>query len=90
MAVALQDPSAMRADIEAGCLADLEAEPAMMLQVMAAVDLYCGCGGLSFVDTKTDQVHIKTQWAVDNEESACCSFRANYPDAAVSNRARSS
>lgn len=53
-------------------------------RVLNAVDLYCGCGGMSFVDHKTDRVHINTHWAVDNEESACCSFRVNYPDAAVS------
>ena len=59
-------------------------DPAHVLQKLQAVDLYCGCGGMSFIDQKTDKVHIKTQWAVDSVEAMCQSFQVNYPDATVS------
>jgi site-specific DNA-cytosine methylase len=54
------------------------------LQKLQAVDLYCGCGGMSFIDQKTNKVQIKTQWAVDSVEAMCQSFQVNYPDATVS------
>lgn len=54
------------------------------LQKLEAVDLYCGCGGMSFVDHKTKQVQIQTRWAVDSAKAMCLSFEANYPDAKVS------
>jgi len=57
--------------------------PAHFLQKLQAVDLYCGCGGTSFIDQKTDKVQIKTQWAVDSVEAMCQSFQVNYPDATV-------
>ncbi|KAL0040722.1 hypothetical protein WJX79_003028 [Trebouxia sp. C0005] len=50
---------------------------------LQAVDLYCGCGGMSFIDQKTDKVQIKTQWAVDSVQAMCQSFQVNYPDATV-------
>jgi site-specific DNA-cytosine methylase len=55
------------------------------LQEIAALDLYCGCGGLSFIDGvyAEDGVEIQTKWAVDYNESCCYSFLANYPDAQV-------
>lgn len=54
------------------------------VQKINAVDLYCGCGGMSFVDQKGEQVHIQTRWAVDSVKAMCCSFQVNYPDATVS------
>ena len=53
------------------------------LQEVAALDLYCGCGGLSFIDGvyTADGVEIQTKWAVDYNESCCASFQANYPKA---------
>ncbi len=59
-------------------------DPAHVLQKLQAVDLYCGCGGMSFIDQKTDKVHVQTQWAVDSVEAMCQSFQVNYPDATVS------
>ncbi|DBA74077.1 TPA: hypothetical protein ACH3X1_010890 [Trebouxia sp. C0004] len=65
-------------------------EPAFLKTVSAglprklqAVDLYCGCGGMSFIDQKTEKVQIKTQWAVDSVQAMCHSFQVNYPDATV-------
>lgn len=56
------------------------------VQQVTALDLYCGCGGLSFIDGSYDDegVEITTKWAVDFNESCCLSFRANYPDAQAS------
>lgn len=48
------------------------------------LELYCGCGGLSFIDRRTDDVIIETKWAVDYEASMCAAFKANYPQAFVS------
>jgi site-specific DNA-cytosine methylase len=55
------------------------------MQEIAALDLYCGCGGLSFIDGvyAEDGVEIQTKWAVDYNESCCASFQANYPEAQV-------
>lgn len=64
---------------------------------MYALDLFCGCGGLSFVDTDLEAtelpdgtlhpgVRIETMWAVDMDPSACDTFRVNYPRAKVSDR----
>ena len=55
------------------------------MQEIAALDLYCGCGGLSFIDGvyREDGVEIQTRWAVDYNESCVASFRANYPNAQV-------
>ncbi len=63
-------------------------DPAHVLQKLQAVDLYCGCGGMSFIDQKTDKVQIKTQWAVDSVEAMCQSFQVNYPDATVGHGAQ--
>jgi len=54
------------------------------MQVMRTLELYCGCGGLSFADRHGDEVIIKTMWAVDYEESMIRTFLANYPYAHVS------
>ena len=54
------------------------------VQVLHCADFYAGCGGLSFLDQQTPEVHITTAWAVDFCESMTLSFRANYPDAHVS------
>lgn len=53
------------------------------MQKLNIVELYCGCGGLSFVDRKNKDVHIETKWAVDFEPSMCAAFKANYPNAQV-------
>lgn len=52
---------------------------------MKALDLYCGCGGLSFLDSQyaDEGVSISTDWAVDYNASCCASFQANYPEAQV-------
>ena len=52
-------------------------------QKLKAVDLYCGCGGMSFMDHRNDDVHIETHWAVDSHRAMCCSFEVNYPSAKV-------
>ena len=51
------------------------------------LELYCGAGGLSFIDRTTDAVDIETCWAVDLNEHMCAAFRANYPDAQARPRA---
>ena len=56
---------------------------ALPMQKINIVELYCGCGGLSFVDRKTEDVHIETKWAVDMEPSMCAAFKAKYPKAQV-------
>ena len=53
------------------------------LQTLRCADLYSGCGGLSFVDTKTDKVNIVTRWAVDYCESMTLSFASNYQETEV-------
>ena len=50
---------------------------------MRALDLYSGCGGLSFVDRHTGRVQLDTRWAVDYEQEMCSAFQANYPGAKV-------
>lgn len=57
-----------------------------LLQKLTALDLYCGCGGLSFLDGVygDDNVAINTKWAVDFDQSCCYSFQANYPQAQAS------
>lgn len=54
------------------------------VQVLNTLELYCGCGGLSFADRHTDDVIIETKWAVDYERSMIETFKANYPYAHVS------
>lgn len=56
----------------------------MRLQKLRTLELYCGCGGLSFADRRTDRVIIETKWAVDYERSMVQTFQANYPYAHVS------
>ena len=52
-------------------------------QTLRCADFYSGCGGLSFLDKRTENVHISTCWAIDFCESMTLSFRANYPDTKV-------
>ena len=53
-------------------------------QVLKCLDLYCGAGGLAFLeDGSNETVTIQSKWAVDYDPSACFSFQANYPDAQV-------
>ena len=54
------------------------------MQVVRTLELYCGCGGLSFADRHTKEVIIETKWAVDYERSMTDTFQANYPYAHVS------
>lgn len=54
-----------------------------MLQTLKAVDLYCGGGGMSFVDQHSSQACIETHWAVDSHKAMCSSFAVNYPSAKV-------
>ena len=51
---------------------------------MNTLELYCGCGGLSFADRHEEDVIIETKWAVDYEPSMIATFKANYPYAHVS------
>ena len=70
------------------CLQQLAAAPPGLqtyaVQVVWTLELYCGCGGLSFADRHTKEVIIKTKWAVDYEASMTDTFQANYPYAHVS------
>lgn len=59
----------------------------MLAQELNVVELYCGCGGLSFIDRQNEEVHIETKWAVDMEPSMCAAFQANYPKAKVTRSA---
>eukprot|EP00884_Botryococcus_braunii_P007824 jgi/Botrbrau1/17042/Bobra.49_2s0098.1 len=65
-------------------------------RVLRVLDLYCGCGGMSFLDQQQEVVRgpngkeapgirIKTCWAVDYMPSMCDTFAVNYPDAKVFN-----
>ena len=53
-------------------------------QVLNCLDLYCGAGGLAFLEEGGgDEVDIVPRWAVDYNPSACFSFQANYPESQV-------
>ena len=52
--------------------------------MLKTLELYCGCGGLSFADRHTEDVIIETRWAVDYERPMIETFKANYPYAHVS------
>ena len=52
-------------------------------QEIHALDLYCGAGGLSYIDKEEDDIKIHTKWAVDNTESMAEAFKANYPSTHV-------
>ncbi len=65
-----------------------------LYQVIDALDIFCGCGGMSFVDMDAEEtvlpdgtidpgVRIETRWAVDMDPSMCDTFRTNYPNAKV-------
>eukprot|EP00891_Asterochloris_glomerata_P003939 jgi/Astpho2/3939/fgenesh1_pg.00063_%23_13_t len=64
-----------------GDMAPLEAtaEP----REIHALDLYCGAGGLSYIDKEEGDIKIHTKWAVDNTESMAEAFKANYPSTHV-------
>ena len=43
------------------------------------LDLYCGAGGLSFMDGKDHDAEVHTQWAVDIDPMAIQTFGVNNP-----------
>lgn len=49
--------------------------------MLYCLDLFCGCGGLSFIDGEDDSCVIKTMWAVDIVKDMLASFSCNFPDA---------
>ena len=49
------------------------------MQEIHALDLYCGMGGLSYIDKEEGNIKIHTKWAVDNTLSMAEAFKANYP-----------
>ena len=53
------------------------------LQEIDALDLYCGMGGLSYIDKEEGNIKIHTKWAVDNTKSMAEAFKANYPSTHV-------
>ncbi|KAK9837167.1 hypothetical protein WJX81_007719 [Elliptochloris bilobata] len=52
-------------------------------QQLGVLELYCGAGGLAFMDCRTDSMEIKTRWGVDLNVNMCDAFRANYSNTAV-------
>ena len=52
-------------------------------QMLSVLDLYCGCGGLSFIEQHTEDVVVETRWAVDHVPSMCETYGINYPSAKV-------
>ncbi len=53
-------------------------------QVLLVVELFCGEGGLSYLDEgSSDRVSIQTRWAVDHDGDACATFQANHPGVQV-------
>lgn len=52
-------------------------------RVLNVLDLYAGCGGLSFLAQEVDGVKIVSRWAVDFSKDASMSFKVNHPHAAV-------
>jgi len=68
-------------------------------QVINCLDIFCGCGGLSFMaasdgggsdppalDPNDPQplTRIEPRWAVDFNASACASYQVNHPNTHVS------
>ena len=53
-------------------------------QTINVMDLYCGAGGLSYIDQEDDNVEIITKWAVDFNKSMTSTFMANCPSVQVS------
>lgn len=51
---------------------------ARLLRVM---DLYAGGGGLGYLDTRTEKVEIRTDWAVDYEQDMRNTFKCNFQHA---------
>ncbi len=54
-----------------------------VLQKVRVLDAYCGCGGMSFMDAHSPNVHVDTAWAIDYSPSMTATFKVNYPHAAV-------
>ncbi|KAK9786489.1 hypothetical protein WJX73_009011 [Symbiochloris irregularis] len=50
---------------------------------IAALDLYAGMGGTSYIDQEDDDCKITTKWAVDINESATSTFACNFKHAQV-------
>ena len=57
-------------------------------QKLRTLELYCGCGGLSFADRHTDRVIIETKWAVDYERSMVQNLPGQLPLRACEHPAR--
>lgn len=53
-------------------------------QELVAIDLFSGCGGMSFVAQSNEKVSIVTKHAVDLDHDSLLSFKANHPDSYVS------
>ncbi len=66
------------------CLSLFSPHISCAVQELRTLELYCGCGGLSFADRQTKDVTIETKWAVDCQRSMIETFKANYPYAHVS------
>lgn len=58
------------------------------VQLIRAMDPFCGPGGLAFADHEAEHVAIRTDWAIDHCASAAATFQANHPSAPVSCTAR--
>lgn len=56
------------------------------LQVLRALDLYCGCGGLSFTGSnefQTTGARVEVAYAVDAWPDATATFKLNHPQTKV-------
>lgn len=53
------------------------------LQRIQAIDLFSGCGGLSFLAQEGTGVKIESKHAVDLDHDSLASFKVNHPDAHV-------
>ena len=53
------------------------------LRRLNVLDLFCGCGGLSFLDQRRMGVEIKTTHAVDMDVDALRTYQTNHPDVIV-------
>ncbi|WCJ29036.1 DNA (cytosine-5)-methyltransferase CMT2 [Euphorbia peplus] len=57
---------------------------------LSLLDLFSGCGGMSTglcLGAKASSVDLVTRWALDNDASACESFKLNHPETHVRNEA---
>lgn len=53
------------------------------IRKLNVLDLFCGCGGLSFLDQKGMGIEIKTAHAVDMDDDALRTYSTNHPDVEV-------